>query len=107
MKRNISTLLIVLLFTTAWSCNKPLPNYSNLPFDYSVTGVDDTTVPANSYITLAPSITLLSGDAGANPVTLTYSGMPANVGLSKNGFSFKLNTYLSDSLGARDAAQGV
>jgi len=97
----------VYLCFLASSCNKPLPDYSNQPFDYTVSGINDTTVAANDYVFIHPNVTLVSGDAAANPITLTFKGLPTGVYLDNNGFSFRLNHYLSDSFGAHNAAQGV
>jgi len=98
---------IVLICLLAVACNKPLPDYSNAAFSYTVTGITDITVPSNGYVDLTANMTVLSGLAQNEPVTLTFKGMPANVYIKENDTSFLLNHALSDSFGARNAIQGT
>jgi hypothetical protein len=100
---------IILIFTLALvliACNKPLPDLSNLPFSYSVTGIQDVTVPANDAAVFNPSVNLLSGDPRDQPITVTFTGMPKNIIISNNDSSFRLNYSLNSTFYARNAPQG-
>ena len=98
---------IIFLCLLAMACNKPLPDYSNQPFAYTVTGIKDISIPANDYTDLTASINIIAGFAQNEPVTVTFKGMPANVYIQENGTSFLLNHELVDSIGARNAIQGT
>ena len=100
-------IILSLISVFAIGCNKPLPDYPHQPFDFTVTGIKDISVAANDFIYFAASIKVTSGPAENEPITVTLSGMPANVGLKENGYSFLLNYDMSDSLGARNATPGT
>ncbi len=99
--------IAVLLLLCAAGCNKPLPDYSKQPFDFSVTGITDVSVPANDLVWFSPSINVISGFAESQPVSVTLSGAPANVIIQKNNYSFLLNYTMRDSFGARNATPGT
>ena len=98
--------IFLALYTTALSCNKPLPDYSGQKFDYTVSGLSDIMIPANGYIFFNPTVSIVSGNA-SEQVTVAFKGIPANIFVQKNNFSFRLNYYLMDSFGARNAVPGV
>jgi len=99
-------LIFFLVCFIAVSCNKPLPDYSGQPFDFTVSGLTDISIPANDFIFFNPTVTIVSGDAANEPVTVTFKGTPFNV-ILKNDFSFRLNYDLMDSFGARNATPGT
>jgi hypothetical protein len=100
-------ILYLLFFCFAVSCNKPLPDYSHQPFDYSVTGISDVSVAANNFVFFNSSINIVSGFAEHEPVTVSFKGLPANVYLKSDNYSVLLNYVMSDSIGARNATPGV
>ena len=105
MNTRLHKLIIVLLLAT--SCNKPLPDYSGQKFDYNVTGVKDITIASNDLAYFYASVTLISGDPISEPVTVTFKGIPDNIIIQKDKFSFRLNYGLMDSFAAHNATPGV
>jgi hypothetical protein len=92
----------------AVSCNKPLPDYSNKPFDFTISGMKDSiAVAANDFAYFTANINVLSGYPTVQPVTVAYNNIPANVFIKNNNASYKLNYTLQDSFAALNAAPGV
>jgi hypothetical protein len=89
------------------SCGKHLPDLPNAPFDYSVWGINDLTIPANDFGWFATDVKVLTGDPGEEPITVTFENVPPNVFIGNSAGSFKANYRYSDSFGVRNGMPGV
>ena len=100
-------ILIILMCIMIAACNKPLSDYSHVPFEYTVSGIEDAAVHAGDHYYIKVKINLVSGDAANEPITMTISGIPANAILDKNNIVFRANYEISDMLMLGKAAKGV
>ena len=80
--------------------NKTVDNYKTRKLvslihaiDFTVTGIADTSIPANDCIFFNPTITVISGDAATNPVTVTFKGIPDSLIIQKNDFTFRFENF--------------
>jgi hypothetical protein len=90
------TLIALLISVVSASCNKPLPDYSAQPFVYTIAGDTDISVPSNDAGYFFSTLTLASGNAAMQPVTVSFKGIPPNVTLQEDSFSFRLNYSFGD-----------
>ena len=100
------SICISLFCLACLACNKPLPDYSSIPFAYSVSGVQDVTVPSNDRASFSLSIKLISGNAAAHPITLTLRGLPSRV-VAADSITFRANYNITDSFAAFNATPGT
>jgi len=100
-------LIVILPLQVIVGCNKPLPNIGSGPFDYTITGVNDTSMSANDNFLFVATINVTSGNPANQPVTITFRGVPANVTIQNDSLTFRLNHELNDSFGAHNATPGT
>lgn len=99
-------LLVLLAIVLVAACNKPLPQYPAGSFDYKITGLDDTSLPANDFVIINPQMLLLSGNPVSEPLTLNFNGLPQGVSATQNNVTFRLNYSIRDTFIAHNATPG-
>ena len=88
------------------ACNKPLPDNDPGPFDYTIAGADSITLPANDRVSFSWSAGLVSGDPTNEPISVSITGLPANVEGTPSVSSFRVNYAPGYTLIARNATPG-